>query len=205
MSDGGERTIDTAAGPRTRLIESAIELVREQGVHAAGLSALLDRSKASRNSLYQHFPSGKSELVETATQVAGARINDVIDKITAAPPERWFGALIGWWVSALEKTGYRAGCPIVGAALAEAEPGVQAAAGAVFEDWHQRFGAALSAAGMPAAEAHSFSSFVFSALEGAIVQARATKSTRPLEAAQKHLTVLLENYLPAGERDEAQG
>ncbi|MGO4616221.1 TetR/AcrR family transcriptional regulator [Nocardia sp. 2YAB30] len=205
MGDRSERTTDATTGPRTRLIESAIELVREQGVHAAGLSALLDRSKASRNSLYQHFPSGKSELVETATRVAGARIDGVIDKITAAPPERWFGSLIGWWVSALEKTGYRAGCPIVGAALAETEPGVQAAAGAVFEDWQQRFGDALSAAGMPAAEARSFSSFVFSALEGAIVQARATKSTRPLEDAQKHLTVLLENYLPVGARGEAQG
>ncbi len=50
-------------GPRARLIESAIQLVREQGVHAAGLAALLDRGKASRNSLYQHFPEGKSELV----------------------------------------------------------------------------------------------------------------------------------------------
>ncbi|MCP9625448.1 TetR/AcrR family transcriptional regulator, partial [Nocardia otitidiscaviarum] len=55
-----------SAGPRDRLIESAIELVREQGVHGAGLSALLDRSRASRNSLYQHFPEGKGELVEGA-------------------------------------------------------------------------------------------------------------------------------------------
>ncbi|WP_051021256.1 TetR/AcrR family transcriptional regulator [Nocardia araoensis] len=184
------------AGPRTRLIESAIELVREQGVHAAGLAALLERGNASRNSLYQHFPAGKSELVEAATRVAGARIGEVIDKVTAAPPRRWFDSLIGWWVGALEKTGYRAGCPIVGAALAESEPRVQAAAGEVFDAWHERLGAALLEAGMPAPEARSFSSFVFSAMEGAIVQARAMKSTQPLEDAQRHLTMLLEHYLP---------
>ncbi|MEU7633220.1 TetR/AcrR family transcriptional regulator [Nocardia sp. NPDC049220] len=183
------------AGPRTRLIDSAIELVREQGVHAASLSAVLERSKASRNSLYQHFPSGKGELVETATRDAGSRITQVIDKITAAPPELWFDSLIGWWVAALDKTGYRAGCPIVGAALAESEPGVQAAAGAVFEDWHERLGAALTVAGMPEAQARSFGSFVVSALEGAIVQARAMKSIRPLADAQEHLGVLLRNYL----------
>ncbi|MGV9725199.1 TetR/AcrR family transcriptional regulator [Nocardia beijingensis] len=183
-------------GPRTRLIETAIELVREQGVHAAGLATLLERSNASRNSLYQHFPSGKSELVETATRVAGVRIGEVIDKVTAAPPRRWFDSLIGWWVGALQKTGYRAGCPVLGAALAESEPRVQAAAGEVFGDWHERLGAALVAAGLDAEQARSFSSFVFSAMEGAIVQARAMKSTQPLEDAQRQLTVLLDSYLP---------
>jgi TetR/AcrR family transcriptional repressor of lmrAB and yxaGH operons len=44
------------AGPRTRLIESTIELVREQGVHAAGLATLLERGNVSRNSL---LPAGK--------------------------------------------------------------------------------------------------------------------------------------------------
>ncbi len=60
-------------GPRARLIESAIQLVREQGVHAAGLAALLDRGKASRNSLYQHFPEGKSELVASPPPGGGGR------------------------------------------------------------------------------------------------------------------------------------
>ncbi|WP_174189878.1 LmrA/YxaF family transcription factor [Nocardia barduliensis] len=93
---------------------------------------------------------------------------------------------------------YRAGCPVVAAALAESEPGVQAAAGEVFAAWHERLGAALVAAGVPAEEARSFSSFAFSAMEGAIVQARAMKSTRPLEDAQRQLTVLSAHYLPEG-------
>ncbi|MGK8522228.1 TetR family transcriptional regulator C-terminal domain-containing protein [Nocardia asteroides] len=97
----------------------------------------------------------------------------------------------------MEKTGYRAGCPVVGAALAESEPRVQAAAGEVFGAWHERLGAALVAAGVSAEEARSFSSFAFSAMEGAIVQARAMKSTQPLRDAQRHLTQLMESYLPA--------
>lgn len=184
-------------GPRARLIESAIELVREQGVAGAGLTALLDRGKASRNSLYQHFPAGKSELVATATTVAGARLATVLDKITTSrPPQQWFDALFGWWVTALERSSFRTGCPIVGAALAESEPGVQASAGAVFADWHARLGTGFTAAGMPAEEANSFASFVISTLEGAIVQSRAMKSTQPLTDAQKHLSVLLDQYLP---------
>ncbi|MEV6555617.1 TetR/AcrR family transcriptional regulator [Nocardia sp. NPDC051756] len=189
-------------GPRARLIDSAIELVREQGVHAAGLSALLDRSKASRNSLYQHFPAGKSELVATATTIAGARLAAVMEKITATrPPERWFDALLGWWIAAMPASSYRIGCPIVGAALAESEPDVQAAAGAVFADWQAKLAAGFAGAGLSAEEASSFGSFVLSALEGAIVQSRAMKSTQPLIDAQKHLSVLLGHYLrPDAER-----
>ncbi|MFI7002792.1 TetR/AcrR family transcriptional regulator [Nocardia sp. NPDC050175] len=184
-------------GPRARLIESAIELVREQGVAGAGLTALLDRGKASRNSLYQHFPSGKSELVATATTVAGARLATVIEKVTAArPPQQWFDALFGWWITALDTSSFRTGCPIVGAALAESEPDVQASAGAVFADWHARLGIGFADAGLPAAAAESFASFVISALEGAIVQSRAMKSSQPLADAQKHLSVLLDQYLP---------
>ncbi|MFI9509099.1 TetR/AcrR family transcriptional regulator [Nocardia sp. NPDC052566] len=179
-------------GPRARLIESAIELIREQGVHAAGLSALLERGKASRNSLYQHFPSGKSELVEAATEVAGARMSLVIDQVTATgKPEQWLGGLVGWWRKVLDRSHFTAGCPIVGAALAEHEPAVQAAAGAAFVDWNQRLAHALSEQGMPAERAKSLASFVISALEGAIVQSRALKSTEPLDDVLANLTVLL--------------
>ncbi|WP_405160983.1 TetR/AcrR family transcriptional regulator [Nocardia sp. NBC_01499] len=184
-------------GPRARLIDSAIELVCEQGVAAAGLATLLERSKTSRNSLYQHFPSGKSELIATATTIAGARLTAVMEKITVSrPPDRWFDALFGWWVAVLPASSFRTGCPIVGAALAESEPDVQASAGAVFADWHEKLGTGFAEAGMSAEDASSFASFVISAMEGAIVQSRAVKSTKPLTDAQQHLSVLLDRYLP---------
>ncbi|WP_216917863.1 TetR/AcrR family transcriptional regulator [Nocardia noduli] len=182
-----------AAGPRDRLIEGAIELVREQGVHGAGLSALLDRSRASRNSLYQHFPSGKGELVEAATKVAGERMAVVIDKVTATgTPHQWLAALVEWWKRALESSGYTAGCPVVGAALAESEPDVQAAAGAAFADWTARLAVALTGAGVPGERADSLAGFVISALEGAIVQSRAMKSTRPLDDVLVNIGPMLE-------------
>ncbi|MFX0575837.1 TetR/AcrR family transcriptional regulator [Nocardia nepalensis] len=185
------------AGPRERLIDSAIELIREQGVHAAGLSALLERGHASRNSLYQHFPSGKSELVEVATKTAGERLAAVMDKVTAkGAPVQWATALTDWWQRALARSSFTMGCPIVGAALAESEPGVQAAAGAVFTDWADRLADALGDNGLSAEEARSLAGFVISALEGAIIQSRALKSTRPLDDAQIHLTALLRSAVP---------
>ncbi|WP_433731779.1 TetR/AcrR family transcriptional regulator [Nocardia sp. CA-129566] len=185
------------AGPRDRLIESAIELVREQGVHAAGLAALLERSNASRNSLYQHFPSGKSQLVEVATKTAGERLAVVMDKVTAkGTPAQWASALTDWWQRALTRSSFSTGCPIVGAALAESEPGVQAAAGAAFTDWTDRIANALCDNGLSVEQARSLAGFVISALEGAIIQSRALKSTRPLDDAQIHLTALLRSAVP---------
>ncbi|MBH0776000.1 TetR/AcrR family transcriptional regulator [Nocardia bovistercoris] len=195
------------AGPRERLIDGAIDLVREHGVHGAGLAALLDRSRASRNSLYQHFPFGKGELVEAATVVAGERMSAVIAKVTATgEPAQWLSALTGWWRIGLEASGYRAGCPIVGAALAESEPAVQAAAAAAFADWTRRLAHALAGTGMPVERAESLAGFVVSALEGAIIQSRALKSTRPLDDLETTLAPLLRESNrrehPAGSRSD---
>ncbi|NNH72681.1 TetR/AcrR family transcriptional regulator [Nocardia uniformis] len=181
-----------SAGPRDRLIESAIELVREQGVHGTGLAALLDRSRASRNSLYQHFPAGKGELVEEATRVAGERMTAVLARITAVGSARqWLEHLINWWRKNLETTSFTAGCPVVSAALAESEPRVQAAAAHAFEEWTELVANALSRDGIPADRARSLAGSLLSAIQGAVIQARALKSTRPLADVRDQLAVLL--------------
>ncbi|MEV0030591.1 hypothetical protein [Nocardia sp. NPDC050793] len=106
-------------------------------------------------------------------------------------PEDWVGALVGWWKQALESSGYTDGCPVVGAALAASEPGVQAAAGNAFAGWTEVLAAALAGRGVDAARASSLASFVISAVEGAIVQARATRSTRSLDDVRDNLLILL--------------
>lgn len=183
-------------GPRDRLIDTAIELVREQGVHAAGLAALLERSKSSRNSLYQHFPSGKSELIAAATRIAGQRMSAVLDRAAeAGPPQQVTRSLTGWWKRTLERAAFGTGCPIMGAALAQSEPQVQAAAAEALTDWTERLAKALATRGLSPDRARSLAGFTISALEGAIIQARALKSTQPLDDVDAHLTVLFEHYL----------
>jgi len=181
-----------AHGPRERLIEGAIELVREQGVHGAGLAELLARTNTSRNSLYQHFPAGKGELVETATLVAGKRMSDYIDRITATgTPQDWVSALVRWAERLVESGDFAAGCPVAGAALAESEPAVQAAAARVFEDWTVRLTGALEGAGISAVRARPLAGFLVSTVEGSILVARATKTSRPLAEAEENLLALL--------------
>ncbi|WP_084436885.1 TetR/AcrR family transcriptional regulator [Aldersonia kunmingensis] len=179
-------------GPRERLIDGTIALVREQGVHGTGLAELLGRTNTSRNSLYQHFPAGKSELVAAATVVAGDRLSGIIDKITSTGgPEDWVVALTSYWRRGLPATSYGMGCPIVGAALAGSEPDVQTAAAGAFTAWIAQLEGAFIREGIAADRARSLASFVISSIEGAIIVARARKSTVPLDDAEANLLALL--------------
>ncbi len=189
-----------AAGPRARLIASTISTVQEHGVHAAGLSELLERSNASRNSLYQHFPSGKGELVETAAKVVArlvySHIARMADSLASAPSaEKWLDELLAFWREPLENSDFRAGSFMMAAALDEMEPAVQSTAGQAFAEWTARLADGMVAAGMELQAACSVAGLLLSVVEGAIVQSRALKSLHPFEDARVQLAVLLHHHL----------
>ncbi|WP_327144352.1 TetR/AcrR family transcriptional regulator [Nocardia sp. NBC_01327] len=190
------------AGPRARLIASTIATVQEHGVHAAGLSELLKRSNASRNSLYQHFPSGKGELMEAAARIVSrvvySHVSRMADALPAAPsPEGWLDELLAFWRTELESSDYRAGSFMMAAALDELDPSLQSAAGQAFAEWTARLADGLVAAGIERGAACSLSGLLLSVIEGAIVQSRALKSSHPFDDARNQLAVLLRHHLKA--------
>ncbi|WNV90128.1 TetR/AcrR family transcriptional regulator [Umezawaea sp. Da 62-37] len=177
------------AGPRERLIDSTIALIRRRGVHATGLTDLLNHSGTARQSIYQHFPGGKAELVEQATQEAGRQMVALLDTL-GDDPLVLVDSLISWWEQQLASSSYDAGCPIVAAALSPTP-----AAGRVFAAWENRLSGVLVQSGLDQTVAASLSTFTLSALEGAIVLSRAAQSTRPLDEARTQLTLLLKAHL----------
>lgn len=190
----------TAPRPRARLLTSTIAAVQEYGVHAAGLTELLKRSNASRNSLYQHFPEGKGQLVETAARIVArvvhSHIAAVADKLEGTPSvSQWLDELFAFWLDPLESSEYRLGSFMMAAALDEADPALQAAAGQAFEEWTTRLAAGLTAAGIESGAARSTAGVLLSVVEGAIVQSRALESSRPFADAHDQLRILLEHHL----------
>ncbi|MFF0815911.1 TetR/AcrR family transcriptional regulator [Rhodococcus sp. NPDC003318] len=191
----------TTARPRARLLASTITTVQEVGVHAAGLAELLKRSNASRNSLYQHFPEGKGQLVETATRIVSrvvhSHLNVMADKLATAPSaDRWLDELFAFWLDPLESSEYRLGSFMMAAALDESDPAVRAAAGQAFAEWTSRLAAGLVAAGLDDTTARSVAGLLLSVIEGAIVQSRALGSSAPFDDARTQLGVLLRHHLP---------
>lgn len=191
----------TRSGPRERLLLSAITLMCERGVHATGLADLLAHSHTARGSIYQHFPGGKTELMEQATYAGGRTINAVLDELlTTRGPAGVVDGIIDYWEQALTGSDYVMGCPILAAAQSgPSEPTVQAASSAVFATWVDKIALALADAGVEPATARPIASMAVSAIEGAIAQSRSARTTQPLDDVRTVLTGLIDSALPASE------
>nr|WP_172687821.1 TetR/AcrR family transcriptional regulator [Prescottella equi]ARX60176.1 Transcriptional regulator, TetR family [Prescottella equi] len=190
----------TSLRPRARLLASTVAAVQEVGVHAAGLTDLLDRAGASRNSLYQHFPQGKAQLVETATRIVSrivhSHLSVMADALTGAPSiEQWLDELFAFWREPLESSEYRKGSFMLAAALDELDPAVQTAASQAFTEWTSRLTDGLVGARLEHTTARQIAGLLLSVIEGAIVQARALKSSTPFDDARDQMTVLLNHHL----------
>ncbi len=168
----------TRPGARERLVQATIASLRDNGVSGTGIAEVLQRSGAARGSVYQHFPAGKSALVAAAVLAAGQHVSRLLGDHATAQDR--FGALIAWWEAEVDhdaRDGVLRGCPVAAAAV-DADPVVRAAAAEVFQRWRDDLAAGLG--DLPRADAERRASVAISALEGAVLQARAQRSTRPL-------------------------
>src|SRR5882724_1600222 len=121
---------------RTKMVRSAAILFRERGVAATSLADVVEHSGAPRGSIYHHFPGGKNQLAEEATRWAGGVITRMIAK-AGDDPIALIRRFAGFWRTELGQD-FRTGCPVVAAALAEAESAAaHLVAGAVFTEWEQ--------------------------------------------------------------------
>lgn len=186
-------------GPRERLLTSAIALMCERGVHATGVSELLAHSGTARGSIYQHFPGGKSDLMEQATLAAGRFMSRMIASLLETrSPEDALDGLIDYWIDVLTESDYVRGCPIIAAAQSgPSEPAILQAAAAVFHDWRDQITETLTAQGVSRLQAEAVASLAISSVEGAITQSRAAKSTKPLEDLKSVLVPLARHTLDA--------
>ncbi|MUM18337.1 TetR family transcriptional regulator [Mycobacterium sp. CBMA271] len=181
-----------APGPRERLIDSAIVMMRERGVHATGLADLLKRSGTARNSIYQHFPAGKAQLIVAAEHEATGLATGFLEALRArGDAEYVLSKFIKWWVNQLETHDFDTGCPHAAAALAgPGEAGIRAAASEAFLALRGQLAAAFRDSGVTEG-VDSLASLAVSAIEGALLQAQASHSVQPLRDIECELRALI--------------
>ncbi|MCM6773724.1 TetR/AcrR family transcriptional regulator [Nocardia sp. CDC159] len=187
-------------GARDRLIDSAVELMRRNGVAGTGIAQLLEHSGISRRSVYLNFPGGKSELVAEATRFAGQAYSALLRTVTAgADLATTLATFPGMWREVLVSSDFTAGCPIVAAALGRSEaPEAADAAGAAFADWEQILAQRLEAEKVDPDTALSLATTIVAAVEGAVVMSLATRSAAPLERVGAQMSALVAQYTRAG-------
>ena len=186
--------------PRERMVVSAALLIRERGAQATAISDVLKHSRAPRGSAYHYFPGGRMQLLEEATDYAGAYI---ADKISAAESAvELLDELTDMYRQQLIRSDYRAGCPIVAVTVEAGDPDnserttkVIERAAAAFARWTDLIGRRLVAEGVDASRAEELAMLVTTSIEGAIIVARASRDVKPLDLVQRQLRT------PAAGRD----
>lgn len=191
---------------RDRLTTATAALMQRHGVAGTGIAQILDTSGVTRRSIYLNFPGGKAELVTAATQFAGCEMTKTIRDLVETPDP--VSAFARMWSAVLTGTDFTGGCPIVAAACgADEAPEAAAAAAEVFATWSGLLAGRFVRDGIAEDVAQSLSTTIVAAMEGAVILARAARSTTPLEQVAHHLEGLIATHRsaidPPSETDDA--
>ncbi|GGW49665.1 TetR/AcrR family transcriptional regulator [Streptomyces griseoloalbus] len=185
-------------GPRERMVFSAAQLIRRDGVAATGMREVAAHAEAPRGSLQHYFPGGKEQLVNEAVGWAGRYAGDRVARFLAALPQPTpgglFAEMVRQWTDEYESAGFGGGCPVAAATVdrAGSAESTRAAASAAFDRWTGAVARALSDMGVPAARAEPLATLMISSLEGAILLARAERDVRALTTVSRELGPLLD-------------
>jgi len=187
-----------AYGPRERMVYTAAQLIRREGVGATGMREVAARAKAPRGSLQHYFPGGKQQLVNEAVawagDWAGGRVAGFVAALPEPSPSGLFAAMVRQWTDEYLESGFAGGCPVAAAVVdcAGSSGSTRDAAAEAFAAWTGPVARALVAMGVPQDRAGSLAALMVSALEGAILLARSEQDTRALTVVARELAPLLD-------------
>jgi AcrR family transcriptional regulator len=175
------------------MLIAAAEILRESGAAGVTIDEVLTRSGAPRGSVYHHFPEGRTQLLRDALQYAGDEITATIDKAADESAGELLGEFVGLWERSLLDSDYAAGCPILAVAVGSGDDEQQltSLAGAIFARWREATTQAYVRDGFDPAGAASLAAITISALEGAVVLCRASRSIEPLHDVAHQIEFLI--------------
>ena len=183
--------------PRERMVVSAALLIRERGAQPTAIADVLEHSGAPRGSAYHYFPGGRNQLlceaIDYAAEYVAARIAKASTGLDALDD------LIAYYRKQLLRSDYRAGCPVVAVTVEAGDPAKQDQATPVidraavaFARWTELIAHRLVADDVAAARAEELAMLITTAIEGAIVVARASRDLKPLDLVHGQLRDLLQ-------------
>jgi AcrR family transcriptional regulator len=193
-------------GTRQRILDASGELFRRQGLTGTGIKQILERAGAPYGSLYHHFPGGKDQLAAETIRRAGEHYGRLVTDELLAGPDLVSGLHAAFTAAAatLEETDYADACPIETVALevASTNPVLRLATAEVFEGWLGGLSALLVHEGLDGPTARSLALTILSALEGAFILARTSRSTEALDACAAAMASLVRTAVAgAGRRN----
>lgn len=184
---------------RTRILETTADLLRRHGYHGTGLKDILAESGTPRGSLYYYFPGGKEQLTLEAMLRGIDEVTGILEELMATgDPAGAVRAYAEATAERLEASDFAFGCPVAPIVLdLVGEPvALASACRRALTDWQRALREGFAAAGIAEARSTSLAVTVVSSLEGALILARAQRSTEPMLTVAGELTTLIEAALP---------
>ncbi|GHH76894.1 transcriptional regulator [Streptomyces sulfonofaciens] len=188
---------------RTRIVETAAELMRVKGVNATTLDEVRAASGTSKSQLYRHFPDRDALVHEVVEFQASKRLDDQrrllrrLDSIRGL--ERWRDAIVGH--TALHGGAY--GCPMGSLAneLADHDDDARSALAEFFEDWEELLHSGLERMRhngelRPDADPRALATALMAAVQGGYVLARTTRDASPMRTALNMAIAHVRTFTP---------
>jgi AcrR family transcriptional regulator len=195
MTDRKETSRKRGAGKqqpaRDRIVRSAVELVRERGVHGVGLRQIVAHADGPRGSLQRYFPGGKRQLITEALNLAAAEVLDDTESglIEAADLAGAIDAIFAPWRQVLVDSNFTLGCPVAATVVdASGDDQLLQEARALLAQMQDSVRDTLVRFGVPKSTADDDASVLLASLEGALILSRANQSTQPLDTVQRFFT-----------------
>ncbi|MDP9226684.1 MAG: TetR/AcrR family transcriptional regulator [Actinomycetota bacterium] len=190
-TEGGGVTTDRRRSPaRARMVHSAATLIRERGFHGVGLREVVAHSGGPRGSLGRYFPGGKTQLMTEAIDLALADVLDLLER-TLTEAETFpdaLGEIVAPWRHLLIEHDFALGCPLA-ATVVDAAVGnrdLRVHVSELFARWEATVASVYVKFGDPPAQAAENSTVLLAALEGALILARARRSTEPIDTVERY-------------------
>ncbi|WP_424805763.1 TetR/AcrR family transcriptional regulator [Rhodococcus sp. 27YEA15] len=178
---------------RTLMLVGAINAFREHGIATTSLTEIVERSGAPRGSVYHYFPEGKGQLAGEAVEYFGRGISAAISSMIArSTPAEIVDAVVDIYRNTLLESDFTSSCPIAAAAVEGAStPAALAAAGESFTSWESLLTSFFWQQGQPTETAAQWATVVIASIEGALLMAKAQRTTAPLDRVGTHLKELV--------------
>lgn len=192
---------------RAKMVAGAADLMSRRGVNATSMREVVRHTATPRGSIGHHFPGGKQQLIEDALVFAGKQVSGPLAHLTQKQGAvGGLHAFISLWRQTLEKTEFRAGCPVLAVAVEQfvndatdhdgmpdeaAQKRLLDLADGVFADWQRIMVTALRREGVTPARARRLAALVIASIEGTVAMCRAARSAQPLDDVRQELELVL--------------
>jgi TetR/AcrR family transcriptional repressor of lmrAB and yxaGH operons len=173
---------------RQEMVNGAISLLAEKGVHGTSFAVVTETTKTPRGSIYHHFPGGKNELIEEAVTSIGQLVTALIDAVEADSPSQVVDVFVESWRTVLLANNFASNCAVANVSLgASDEDLLKASADEVFKKWQHSLARAFERSGTKRKDAVDFAAVCLASVEGALILGRASGSDEVFNALSRHL------------------